>query len=46
MSNKVKRQGVLRCGTCNKALVTGKYTRLFFCPDSDCVNSEESYNNG
>jgi hypothetical protein len=40
---KLKRKGVIKCGECGKAVVTGKWTKLFFCPDSGCTNSEEAY---
>jgi hypothetical protein len=42
---KPKRSGKLKCGMCGKEVVIGKWTKLAFCPDSGCVNSEEAYMN-
>jgi hypothetical protein len=41
--SKVKKEGKITCGICGKAVVIGKWTKLFFCPDALCRNSEELY---
>jgi hypothetical protein len=38
-----QRNGKIKCGMCGKAVVTGKWIKLMFCPDSKCTNSEERY---
>lgn len=40
---KPARTGKIKCGMCGKEVVTGKWVKLMFCPDSQCVNSEERY---
>ena len=37
------RSGRIKCGICGKEAVIGKWTKLAFCPDSQCPNSEEHY---
>lgn len=38
-----KRSGKITCGMCGKPVVIGKWTKLAFCPDPLCTNSEERY---
>lgn len=41
----IKRKGQITCGVCGRYIVIGKWVKLMFCPDSNCINSEENYNN-
>lgn len=42
-TKKPKRSGRITCGQCGKPVVTGTWVKLMFCPDSRCINSEDSY---
>jgi hypothetical protein len=38
-----EKQGFIQCGICRVPVVIGNKIKLMFCPNVECVNSEENY---
>jgi hypothetical protein len=37
------KKGFIQCGICSVPVVIGNKIKLMFCPNVECVNSEENY---
>ena len=38
-----QKEGFIQCGICGVRVVIGKRLQMMFCPNVDCVNSEDNY---
>jgi hypothetical protein len=36
-------EGFIKCARCSVRVVIGQKIKLMFCPNAECVNSEENY---
>jgi len=42
-TGKQMRKGKITCASCNVPVVTGTKIKLMFCPNTECINSEDNY---